>query len=610
MANTNRHEEGASMKRLTRSQNVALAALLVLFLGASARAADVGTAPKPSETLALARKSRLDYIKAVADVQAFVPNMSTSDEIYGYILILDELEKIGQKYQLDTLGGSPLGDLAVLLTRNAIKWVRLDTDSEALQTTFFRWAEDSSRYTVAQQQSRFLFPLKEKRDLELWHVAIMRTIDLVTALKAEPYVIQAYDELQGSVVRKLLELRSQLTADEKSLLITKTKSVTALQEVLDFLTQEALQSKDIAYVKQTMGWTIALGNNLRSLKQSVPFGLKTAPGHILVDTIAKLLSNEEGPDASLVDEIMVNLAPSQITELSGFILQLYQDRPIPKPLVDFLFEITDRIMKKYVEMGLPEKLKELHKFSNRISMLKGFQDEGAEGTYRVTVGNNTGVLTIANIGSSNFILGLGMLFGDPDGQYEGQGTADFSLFNVTYNFRDASYEASHYAVDSAEYIPPNLQSFFCKFRLKKAPGGRFTIEGVFANGLGPMWKISGTQIETYPAFDKVPARDQLENVTGVYRGMAGDSDLQLTLTQAGQRISGTLSLSGFYANVHLTFSYFNRSRNVVYVTSGELDSGKWAQLRGQFSDEGRVFTGTFIIGGRGKLSAFTLRKIQ
>jgi hypothetical protein len=326
--------------------------------------------PSPAEVVARAKASRVEYIKVIADVQRFVPNMSTSEELYAHVMILDQLEKIGAGYGVDLLGGSPVADLGVLLTRNAIKWIRLDSDDPALLRIFFVWAENSTRFSAAQQQTRFLYPLSDKKDLLLWHAKIRVSLDQMIELKADSFVVQAFDELQGTTVRKLISLKKDLTFDEKMTLINETKSVASLQEVLDFLAQEVLQAKDPQYLKHVMVWSIQLGKNLKTLKQTIPFHLLASPGSIVNDSVVNLLVADEPIDPKLVPDIIDALMPTQLGELGGRLTTMYSNRLIPDRMVPFLYELTGAILKKWAQLGMKDRVRELARLHQRLALLK------------------------------------------------------------------------------------------------------------------------------------------------------------------------------------------------------------------------------------------------
>jgi hypothetical protein len=254
-------------------------------------------------------------------------------------------------------------------------------------------------------------------------------------------------------------------------------------------------------------------------------------------------------------------------------------------------------------MGLAQKQKEFEKFTQRLAMQRVVQQGKFEGTYSMTVGRKTGVLTIANIGSSNFVVGLcekdaGQTSGVP---------MDFSFFHVVYNAKDDTYEAHRFAVDSPEYNLREFSSPYLKFSLKAGERGN-SISGTFYDGLN-FKQIRGSQVNVFKTFQSEKPT-KLESLTGSYRGSAGGKSLEVNITQVGQRLMGTFAYENRYATVFLNYGYYNPQRNMVYLTSGELPSYKWVQIRGEFLEEGNVLQGVYIIGGHGEKWALNLRKVR
>jgi len=563
-------------------------------------------APTAADTLKRAQKAhqtknRAEFIQAIGDVQRFIPMMSTKEELYPHVEILDELEVIAKELKLEELG-NPLSEYAKLLARNAVKWVKVDTDGWKFQRTFFRWADDNARFAAANAQGKYLKTAKGKEEMMRWHNAILKSLELVVELKAEPFVVQEFEGLQGATARELLRLKDELSEQELSMMLRQTKSIPALQEVLTFLQAEVLKTTDAAHLNKILGWSVTIAANVKGLSGVVPFYVRSTPGVIVIEAVSKILASGNEPDPALADKIIASLLPNQMTDLGSLLVQQYHQQPLPEDQVEFLWELCSHLTKKYLEMGLAQKVKDLEKLTQRLAMVRVFQKGNFEGTYEVTVGKSRGKLTLVSVGSSNFILGLKVMSEDLKNFYQ-----DYSLFDVAYNVKDDSYEAHHFAVDAPKYHFTPHESYFMKFRFKSEEKG-YSISGVFSNGFGYK-NISGQQVEKYETFP-TEAKRKLENITGIYRGKFGENILELNLTQVGQKVEGFFTFQNRFANVNLNYGYFNPTRNVLWVTSGELPSYKWVQIRGQFSDDGNTFNGFYIIGGDGVKTRLELKRLE
>ncbi len=363
------------MKALLKRYVVALGIAAQLFTGSAALGDQPGPIERPKPptaeaVLKLARQGRIDFLTTVVDLQRFAITMTEANEIYSYIMILDELEKLAQGYQIETFGNSPLADLAGLLTRNAIKFVRFDLDAPAKWKAFLKWSEDATRSLSIQSQVQYIQPLKDKGELLHWHEIVLACIDQLIGLKASIYVMQSYDETQGIIVRRILELKQTLTHDEKKALFLHTKSTDALTEVLEYLRQETVVSKDPVFLKEAISWGLGLNTNLKNLNRPIPLHLRVLPGQIVAETLTTLLMMEVPLEIAKAKEILDALQPAQVSEIGSNLVQLYSHRLIPDHLLDFLYALTDGIYKKLAPLSSPEKMRDLGRFQQRLALLK------------------------------------------------------------------------------------------------------------------------------------------------------------------------------------------------------------------------------------------------
>ncbi len=342
--------------------------VMAFFLAVAARGLE--KPPTAEEMLARARLNRVEYLGAILDVQRFVRTMGRPEEVYSYLLALDELDTLGKKFDVEALGGSPLHELSVALTQAAIKFIRLDSDSPEAVSAFLKWAEDGTRHAAVHEQTRHLNPISDKSALFVWHAAIRRSLTQLAALKAAAFVTDAFDELQGDVVKKLLLLRTRLTPEEKHKLVADMTSISGLQEVLDFIREEAATSKEPALLKESLGWTLTLNANLRKLNRMIPIYLRSTPGQILSDVLAAILVLGETPPIAQISAILDNMSPSQTFETAANVVSLYEHKPIPDAQLDFLFELTGQLINRLGSLGQAGKVMGLSKLRQRVGFLR------------------------------------------------------------------------------------------------------------------------------------------------------------------------------------------------------------------------------------------------
>ena len=61
----------------------------------------------PQEILSLARKSQVDFLRAVGKLEQAAPYITNKQQVVDYLLILDDLERIGIQLDVDELGEIP-----------------------------------------------------------------------------------------------------------------------------------------------------------------------------------------------------------------------------------------------------------------------------------------------------------------------------------------------------------------------------------------------------------------------------------------------------------------------------------------------------------------------
>ncbi len=588
--------------------------LLALLLFSVLVLAEPPPVPTPAEALVTAAKGKTEYIELLGRLQAHAPKLRTTEECYGYVLILDALKKIetDKGYNLEALGTSPLKDYAAELTGNTAKFVRVATDDWKALEAYFRWADDDTRGRAAEAQADSLNLAEDVKALLEWHKRLRETIELLVKLDAKAFARQGFETLQTTTTKKLLGLRKKLGPDDCRALVKEARTANGLSEILAFLETEIVETTDVAYLKQLVDWVVIASGNVRALKTGVTALSKGVPGHVLVLALSKLVALEAAPDAALAPEVVASLQSNQVLELGGYFAEAYRDRSVPDSVAPFALGTIRGLLERYRTLGFSDRAKELSKLALRLAVQTGLQKGEIEGTYRVSIGQwktedgvrrfekrTDGILTVASAGRAALVESLTL----QSSHSSAPGlTTQYSFFNTTYQATDDSYEATRFSVDAIDAIPPSIKNFYLKFKLTKEG-----ISGRFSNG-DRYYDLVGEQIEKYTMAKPADA-DELPAVDGVYSGEVNGRTMSLNVVQHVERVSGTLTLPGRILSIPLSFGHFNRRRNEFFVTSGETDSGIWVQLRGRLADKGNTLVLQYIVGGMGvKLKELRLRK--
>ena len=180
--------------------------LVFLIWGFVLSTSALALSPSPEELLAEARKGRVEFIKVVSDVSGKVSTIPKKEELFPYLLTLDELSQMETSYGLESLGQSVVKILGFAITNASTKWLRLDTDRADYIELFMKYADNNVRSNLAQQQDTYLvydYPLQDFISLI---EKTTRVIQLATTYKADFFVILSKVSLTESFVLPALSL--------------------------------------------------------------------------------------------------------------------------------------------------------------------------------------------------------------------------------------------------------------------------------------------------------------------------------------------------------------------------------------------------------------------
>ncbi|NBT59961.1 hypothetical protein EBT16_14390, partial [bacterium] len=376
--------------------------------------------PPPQQILEKAGKSRADFVEAIGEVQRLAPSLSAKEALFPYIEILDELKKLEEANGVRDLGEDLVKSLGYVLTRNGIKWLRLDLDPMEFVQRYFRWSENSTRYQVAGVHIKLLVLVAEKENLIHWFERASQSLELVQELKSEAYVVEAFEQLQANTLQRLMKIRSELKPEQIIDLLKRTKSLLSIQSVISFLNEEGLRTSNLEDLECYLRWTSILGENLQAINQVVPFYVLSAPGQLIITIVTKFLSLNRPFDVTLIPAIMKVLLPSQIPSLGSSVMALFKDKFIPEEILDLLVELSTQLYLEYEKANVGNEAKEMRKFLSQVTLLQAGLTNQIEGSYEVIVRDKPGLLNLIHLGNGKFFMGLSVRYG-------GEVSVDFSF---------------------------------------------------------------------------------------------------------------------------------------------------------------------------------------
>lgn len=559
------------------------------------------TLAPPEVLLEKAKKGRTEFVEVIGDIQRLAPGLEAKEALFPYIALLNDLKKVEETNGIAEIGENLVRSLGYTLTRNGVKWLRLDVDSDEVLKNFFFWSENSTRYQFAGLHIKLLVLKEGKEELIRFFEKATPVITWIEDLKSEAYVEEAFEQLQANCLQRLMKIRDQLRPEEMEGLLKQTKSYISIQSVLSFLNEEGLKTTNLEDLETYLSWVGILGKNLQALREVIPFYALAAPGQLITTLILKFLTVNYPFNAKWVSPSLEVLLPSQIPSLGSSILMLFKDKTIPHEILDVLFELSSQLLEKYRELNLGNETNEMRKFASQIVLLQASRNNQVEGSYEVTLRDKPGLVNLIHLGNGKFFMGISVRYG-------GEVSVDFSFFHITFNNKKQIWEAAHYEPNDPVTSNPVNEVFFTEFQISPEEGNNKIKGTLFTAKLTSPYQ--GKQTRKYIEYVGEPA-EKIKEVGGVFTGNEGAYQFRLLIFQVEQRLQGVILVTSpgrIPVNVDLEYGYYDPRKNVAYLTSGRFESFRWVQIRGQFSDQGRKFEGQYIQSVYGVIHQLSLTR--
>lgn len=546
----------------------------------------------PEELLIEAKKGRVEYVRAMADVTANVRFLSNKPLAFRYMSVLSDLNTIETGYNLDTMGISPVNTLGQALTLAAAKWMRVDTDPVDELELFLRYANDNTRYTLADMQSRLIDRAQTPSELFTWMERGWFCAKLSITLKAEPFVIQGFEDLEATAVRRALKDSLIGDYDFSSKVMERAKSMASLREISDFLGERAILAVDVPTAINVIRLCETFDRNVQANKLA-SLSLQGAPAQLIATTLQRIFDLHGDIAKEDLKSAVDILDARGLTSISGFLTSL-SDELIHKDQVKLVTELAIILAKKCEEMGITQQKIALEKLIAKLAVAREFSNFAFEGSYPVhfTNGKN-GIITLVNAGSSYIVAGITMWYGDFDNPHIPVIEVNFTNFYFSFNETTQMFESIGNPNDTVEFQMRGDINTDLYFRLK--PGN--CIAGSFGYPSGETG-FYGCRTEKFPTFDKPEGSLDISTYTSSWKGTCAGHTTYFRMSQVGRRVQGNLVDSPSLGEVPFNFGVTDLLAKSAVLTSGEMENGRMGQARVRFLSEGRLEM-VYIVGGRG-----------
>ena len=571
--------------------------LVFLIWGFVLSTSALALSPSPEELLAEARKGRVEFIKVVSDVSGKVSTIPKKEELFPYLLTLDELSQMETSYGLESLGQSVVKILGFAITNASTKWLRLDTDRADYIELFMKYADNNVRSNLAQQQDAYLvydYPLQDFISLI---EKTTRVIQLATTYKADFFVILSFEDFQANVVKRTFANISNLTDDQIELVISKVTAIAALSEIDAYLHSIASAADTVEKVLRSVRFACIFD---RSVKQNprAPMTLKNAAANSINDALQRLV-NLRGvlPDKEIQAAVQVLPAPV-LANVVSLIINL-SDRLVYRDQLEFLLSLARALSKRLGEFGMRQQQIAIDAFTSRMQILLRIYFNQFEGTYGVKFAHlGGGNLTILHTGGGRIAATLS--YHDLSSGLE----VPLSVFYFEYDETRNLFQSTQYPFDSTEAQIPGDVNLVLYFKLEENSN---CLTGEFG---APMAQDSfrACREQTVTSFDKQVEGAPLNDFTSLWEGQCNGHRIKLRISQVGPRIVGNWMDQDAWIAVPLNFGISNPQAHSVLLTSGQLDVGSFAQARVKVQSDTNLEV-EYIMAGRGVQCHTNFRRI-
>lgn len=561
-----------------------LTSLLVFILkGQPLFAADTS----PEGLLDEARKGRVELIKVVSDVTAIVPTIPRKEELFQYFLALDDLSLLEKNYGLESLGQSPVSLLGFALANAATKWIRIDRDQPEYIELFMKYADNIARSNLAGQQSAYLVNDMPVSDVVLLIEKSAWVIQLATVYKSDFYVIVAFEDFQGLVVRRFFVNVATLPDEQIELVISKVTAISALNEVDAFMHVLAANADTAQKVLRALRFACIFDRSVKQNPRS-SLALQNAAAGAINDAVQRLINLRGAVPAGEIQAAIQILSPAVVVNVSSLIVTL-SDRLVYREQIDFLLALAKALSLRLAELGMGQQQISIDAFVSRLQIMQRVSFKSFEGSYDVKFKRSgNGILTILHTGGGRLAATMSFI------NYFHGIEMPFSLFYFEYDQATKVFQSTRFPFDNTEgQLPSDMESDMY-FSIEEDTG---CLVGKFG---APMTQdyFRACLREKVVSFDEEMPGEIVKDYTSLWKGRCGRNSIVLRIAQVGRRLVANWMDNDTWNGVPLNYGIANPLAHSAILTSGPLEVGRFVQVRVRFEADGRLEV-EYILAGRG-----------
>ncbi|MEY4632183.1 MAG: hypothetical protein RIQ81_2303 [Pseudomonadota bacterium] len=568
--------------------------------------------PPPAEVLAQAALGPADMIRIISIVDPAIAEIPDKQTLYGYLLTLPELRRLASSYDFDSFGGSPVDPFAARITRAAAKWIDLFEDSEEVINVFLKFASDQIRYSAGEEQTARVIVESDIEKLLVWQKKARLALLTLREVKAQVYVTESYESVQGIVVARIFGGSSSLDSRQVDDLLSNLDSRAAVESLLEKTAALLSSAASVPEFNRLLEIAVGLNKQAGRVEDRVVADAISGPASLFcVEILVRIASIGLVPDLSFADRIPESLNGIQATNVAGRVAGL-KVALIKEEQAEFFFDLVNGLITRCEALGLRQDAAALAPLAAQLAPLLLFVPSTFEGTYQVQVGSQPGRLTLLDSGNGELMLGFSLnsaqvrVDPEPDGS-TGAGVVSFSIFSIAFNKATGMFEGAHRTPRSSLYPTGPSANMLVQFSLTVVDG-KSVISGRLSSA-GATWSgFQGFRVET--TVSSAPNGDASPGPSGSYRCIGSDTFCALNIVNQIQFFSGNIVLDDRYMTIPLPYGFFDTRRRLLFMNSLELASGSFVQLRGSFSEGGKYFHGQYTVAGIGSPRKFEMERVD
>lgn len=564
--------------------------ILGLFL--SLNAWGVVQLDPPADLVKKAATGRIELREVIMDLQLNAPEFTAPQQLDPYFNILPDLAKLANDFDLDEIFPEAVKKLGVRLAANGIRWLDISKDPFDKVQYYHSWMDEEVALRFQAQVDDLLLTQTDPARLRTAVDNIVNLIPVVEGLFPKSLVLaNTYRRLSSETALKIIRDQN-LQEDEVVFWLSKVTMPTAYADYFDFIRGEILglqanQNQSAYFILKRL---LAISRQIQNNQQRSPGWIRDSFGDLILETLARFHQLRLALTLDQYGDLLECMEPQHLKALSQYFqsIETLPNLEYSRSYLQYLQILVNELRSR----GSSWEAEALVRYTNHIS-----------GPLMVKMGNLEGSYKLKDAKGRDWILSIAIARDNM--LVASLGTADWNIyksyFTGYYNFDEKKFVASLREADTESEVNPVIKFFVNK-------NNQIEVEDQFTRG--PTNFLVGTRYETYPTYEEHRG-DLNGTIDGTYHGTIYfpkniSSNVRLTINGIGGYTMGRLSDGGAF---NIDFSMGTPTgESPVYLTSGQLESGTWIQLRFYKSSANEI-RGVLIVGGRGRsVQEFRLQK--